>query len=702
MQIVQNWEASITLLIVESKLYDSCSYFDTIKLNMQQNYAKHEHNAAAARKQLEEKNCAIVQFQAEQAQQVQEIETLHRRIDQLEYMKKEHEKMQMRLDTHKGDCAVRNIHCLKGEDLEEENSLHEKLRKALGDLDEAYSALSVRNSELSQLEINLNQQQEALDHLEELKHVTENKLKGYMDENHVLKRDLNAKGEIEESLREENDKLLDALNEANSALSEKKTELRQSEITLHQQMQALEHLEELRANMETEIKGYADENRVLKRDLDVTHIAKMEAEKTHSEEREKLLSALDKANRSLSDRKNELDQSSIKLHQQMQAVEQLEKLRVDMETELKHYMDGNCVLKRDLVAALDSKMDAEESLREEIDKLCSIIDERGRHIEELQQHIALLEEENLDRKLDVAGLIKSEVEKSIQEMNKKYSEIVEVFEKKLLELETRLSFFEQKYTCREQEIMEMFDQEEEDWYTLISEKENAIAEIKVIVESAQLDIKHLLETASEKLAEVQVEVQQLFGFAENLNSLNLIQEHDNLFKDMLVAECERELEALQMNLAVEKEQSGNLKNTLEHLKAKTMAEMFEKTKEHLEVSSMLKSLEERKQILEDHVGELTSRTNDMCNVFAQERNGLFAELTGLIDTIGAAVHGDEELMASLTKIMHKVNNEEAFHNSSSREMPNSENINSRSTAPLARNKSVHLPHRRLPLKEHNY
>ncbi|BAS85845.1 uncharacterized protein At4g38062 [Oryza sativa Japonica Group] len=702
MQAVQNWEASVALVIVESKLYDSCSYFETIQLDMQKNCAQLEHNFAAARKQLEEDNCAIAQSQAERAQQVEVIATLHQRIEQLEHMEKEREEMQRQLDTYNLDNASRDVHCLKGESSEEEKGLHEKLQKALSDLDEAYSAVSERESELSQIEINLHKQKQAMEHLEELKLSMENELKGYMDENNVLKRDLIATTEIEKSLREEKEKLLGALNEANSALSEKNCELRQSEIILHQQKQALEHLEELRVNMETEIKGYIDEICVLKRDLDATHMAKIEAEKTYSEENEKLLCALDEVNCCLLDKKNELDQVTENLHQQMQAVEEFEKLRVSMETELGRYMDENSVLKSDLVSALNSKMDAEESLREEKDKLCSIIDERCRNIDELQQHIAVLEEENLDKKLDVAGLIKSEADRSIQEVNRKYSEIVEVFDKKLLELETRLSFFEQKYTCREQELMEMFDQEEADWYTLIAEKENAISEIQENVESAQVDIKHLVESASEKLAEVQVEVRQLYCLAGNLNSLNLIQEHDNLFKDMLIEECERELKAVQVNLALEKQQSNNLKNDLEQLKAKATAEMLENVKEHLEVANKLRSLEERKEVLDEHVGELKSRTKNMCNAFVQERKNLFDELTGLVDTIGAAIHVDEDLMTSLTKIMHKVNNEEAFRNSSSKEMLSSENINARNSAPLVRNKSVQLPDRRLPLKEHNY
>jgi hypothetical protein len=87
-----------------------------------------------------------------------------------------------------------------------------------------------------------------------------------------------------------------------------------------------------------------------------------------------------------------------------------------------------------------------------------------------------------------------------------------------------------------QEIMNMFDQEESDWYTLIAEKEIAISDIQQTVESVQLDIKHLLEAAAAKVAEVQLEVNQLYGFAETLNSLNIIQEHDIVFKDMLHSE----------------------------------------------------------------------------------------------------------------------------------------------------------------------
>lgn len=331
-----------------------------------------------------------------------------------------------------------------------------------------------------------------------------------------------------------------------------------------------------------------------------------------------------------------------------------------------------------------------------------MIDERERNIEELQQYINVLEEDNLGRKLDVVSLTKSEVEKSIREVNSRYSEIVEIFDKKLLELETRLRFFEQKYTCREHEIMEIFDQEEADWYTLIAEKENAIADIQLIVESVQLNIKHLLEAAASKLTEVQVEVQQLYGFAENLNTLNILQEHDSFFKDMLIAECERELEDLQIKFVLEREQSSNLKHVLEKLKAETTAEMLEKAKEHLEVVNKLKYAEERKEILEEHLGQLTSRTKDMLNVVDQERKELVDELNGVTYTIGAAIHGDDDLMASLRRIMQKANIEEPPLNSSSKEIPSLEKQHMKNHGPLTKNKSASLTDRRSPLKENNY
>ncbi|KAM0885527.1 hypothetical protein ACQ4PT_030286 [Festuca glaucescens] len=863
LQIVENLEASIVRLAVESKFYDSCSYIDTVRLNMQQRCEKLEKNVTAARKQLEEKNSVIAQSQAEHAHQLEVMAELHGRIEQLEHMQQEHEKMQRQLSAYKEmlDNASRNVHCLKGEASEKENNLQEELGKALSDLNEARRDLTEQKSQLSQFEINLHQQKQAVEHLEKLKLDLEAELKGYMDDNHVLKRDLdvaltskieaevslreekekllgdldearhdltdqksqvrqfeinlheqkqavqhleklkldletelkgymddnhvlkrdldaalNAKIEVEVSLREEKEKLLGALSEPNCALSERKTELSKNEITLHQQKQAVEHLEKLRIDMENELKGYVDENSVLKRDLDLALNAKTEAEVSYREENEKLLGALNEANCALSERKSALSENEITLHQQKQAVEHLEKLRVDTETELKGYVDDNHVLKRDLDAALIAKMEAEEihkeekrtlvfaldeancaiserkneldqlkqalenleklnvdmqikvngykeensalkrdldvaliakvededTLKEEKEKLSSMIEERERNIEELQQYINVLEEDNLGQKLDVASLIKSEVEKSIREVNSRYSEIVEIFDKKLLELETRLGFFEQKYTCREQEFMEIFDQEEADWYTLIAEKENAIADIQLIVESVQLNIKHLLEAAASKLTEVQLEVQQLYGFAENLNSLNIVQEHDSFFKDMLIAECERELEDLQIKLVLEREQSSNSKHVLEKLKAETTAEMLEKAKEHLEVVNKLKYTEERKEILEEHLGQLTSRTKDMLNVVDQERKELVDELNGITYTIGAAIHGDDDLMASLRRIMQKANIEEPPLNSSSKEIPSLEKQHMRNHGPLTKNKSASLTDRRSPLKENNY
>uniref|UniRef100_A0A453H410 Uncharacterized protein n=1 Tax=Aegilops tauschii subsp. strangulata TaxID=200361 RepID=A0A453H410_AEGTS len=708
LQTVENLEASIVRLAVESKFYDSCSLVDTLKLNIQQRCEFFEQNVAAVKNQLEEKNLVIAQSQAEQAHQLEVMATLHGRIEQLEYMEQEHEKMQRQLGAYKEmlDNASRNVHCLKEETSEKEKSLQEELGKALSDLNEAHRDLDEQKSQLRQFEINLHQQKQAVEHLEMLKVDLETELKGYMDDNHVLKRDLdvalNAKIGAEVSHREEREKLLGALNETNCALSDSKSKLCENEITLHQQKQEVDHLEELRVDMETKLKGYVDENDVLKRDLDVATIAKMKAEEIHTEEKEKLLFALNEANFAVSEMKEELDQLKINIHQQKQAVECLEKIKVDMQTELKGYTDENCALKRDLVLSLVAKFEVEGTLREEKDKLSSIVDERDRNIKELQQYISVLEEDNLGQKLDMASLIKSEVKKSILEVNNRYSEIVEVFDKKLLELETRLGFFEQKYTRREHEIMEIFDQEEADWYMLIAEKEDAIADIQQIVESVQLNIKHLLDAAASKLSEVQLEVQQLYGLAENLNSLNLIQEHDSYFKDMLIEECQRELVALQMKLVLEKEQSSNLKHVLEKLKAETTAEILEKAKEHLEVVNKLKYLEESKEMLEEHLEELKSRTKDICNVAVEERKQLVDELNGITCNIGAAIHADEDLNASLARIMQKANIEEPILNSSSKEMPSLEKPNVRNHSPLARNKSAALPDRRLPLKENNY
>uniref|UniRef100_A0A0A9DJA4 Uncharacterized protein n=1 Tax=Arundo donax TaxID=35708 RepID=A0A0A9DJA4_ARUDO len=368
-------------------------------------------------------------------------------------------------------------------------------------------------------------------------------------------------------------------------------------------------------------------------------------------------------------------------------------------------MDENNVLRRDLDAVVIAKMEAEKSPTEEKEKLCGIINEKERVIDELQQHIAILEEENLGQKLDLGSLIRLEHEKSIQEVNNRCSEIVEVFDKKLLELEKRLSFFEQKFTCREQEIMEMFDREEADWYTLIASKEIAIADIQQIVESVQLDIKQLLEAAAAKVTEVQLKVKQLYGFAETLNSLYTIQEHDSVFKGMVIAEYETQLESLQVNLVLEKEQSGNLRNLIQQLKSDTTAEMLEKAEEHLQVTNKLKSLEARKEILEEQLGELKSRTTDLSNVVLQERSELIDELNGLTNNIGEVIHGGEDLMSNLRRIMQKVNDEEHCNDRPSSEKINvrsSEKINVRSSAPLSLKKSGHLPDIRSPLKEHNF
>ncbi|CAL4943799.1 unnamed protein product [Urochloa decumbens] len=622
LQTVENWEALIITTVLQSRFRESCSCIDTVRLNMQHHCEEIEKEIASVRKQLEERNCAIVQSQAEQKQQSEVIATLQGRIEELEHTEQEHEKMQRQLDTYKEmlDNTSRDVHCIKGEASEKESKLQERLTEALGALDEANCALADRKNELSQLEINLDQQK-----------------------------------------------------------------------------QTIEHLGKQKVDMQSELEGYMDSNRILKRDLDDALVAKMEAEEVLRQEKVKLQRALDEASYVLSERSSELSQLKNDFHQHKQALEHLEKLKIDMKTELRSYMDENCVLKRDLDGALIAKMESEECHIKEKEKLCGIISQKGKVIDELQQHIAVLEEENLGQKLDLDSLIKMECEKSIQEVNSHYSEIKEVYAKKLLELDERVSFFEQKFTCREQEILDMFDQEEGDWYTLIAEKELAISDIQRTVESVKLDIEQLLETAAAKVTEVQLEVNQLYLFAETLNSLNIIQEHDSVFKDMLIVECERELESLQVDLVLEKEQSGTLKNLIGQLKAEATAEMTEKSKEHIEVANKLKSLEERNEILEEQLGVLKCRTMDLSNVVIQKRDRLVDELTGLTNTIGEVIYGGENLMSDLREIMKKVSEEETYNDT-----PSSEKTNARTSAPLIKNKSGHVLDRRSPLKENNY
>ncbi|KAK3149685.1 hypothetical protein QOZ80_3AG0220910 [Eleusine coracana subsp. coracana] len=678
LQTVESWEVSVLLAVLQSKLHDSCSYVDTIKLHMRQRCENLEKEIASSRKQLEDKNCIVVQLQAEQKQQSEIIAKLHGRIEELEFMEQEHENMQIQLKEYKEmlENRSRDVNCLKDEASGKERSLQEELTKALGALHEANCALSDQKNELSQLEINLHQQQQAIKHLEKLKDDVESELKVYMDDNCILKRDLDAalaaKMQADELLREEKVKLLGALGEANCDLADRKSELTQLEIILHQQKQDFENLEKLKVGMETELKGYMDDNCALRRDLDAALVANVEAEELLKEEKLKLIGALNVANSALSEKKSELSHLEISYEQQKKAVQHLDKLKIDMETELKICMDEKCVLKRDLDVALTAKLEAESSHTEEKDKLCGIIDKNEMLIDEFQQYISILEEENMGHKLDFGSLIKLEYEKFVQEVNSKYSEITEVYNSKLLELERRLGSIEQNFSCREQEIMGMFDQEEADWYALIADKEIAIRDIQQTVESVQLDVNQLLYAATAKVAEVQLEVKQLYGFAETLNSLYVIQEHDSVFKDMLISECETELDTLHANLVLEKEQSGNLKNLLEQLKTETTTEMLQKAKEHQDVIAR-------------------------SSLVLQERNELVHELTGLTNSIGEVIHQDKDLLLNLEQIMKKVDDRDHCNDS-----PSSEKINARSSAPWVRNKSGHLADRRLPLKENNY
>nr|CAB3493638.1 unnamed protein product [Digitaria exilis] len=490
------------------------------------------------------------------------------------------------------------------------------------------------------------------------------------------------------------------LEERNSTIVQSQAEQKlQSEVIakLQERIEELEHTEQEHEKMQRQLDTYKEMLENTSRDV---HCLKDEVSEKENNLQEKLreaLGALDEANCALADRKNELSQLEINLQQQRQAIEHLEKLKVELQCELKGYMDNNNILKRDLDAALVAKIEAEEMLRHEKVQLLGALDEANYVLSEKSNELSQFEISFHQQKQALEHLEKLKVamETELKTFKGSYSEIVEVYGKKLLKLEERVSLFEQKFACREQEIMDMFDQEEADWYTLIAEKEVAISDIQRTVESVKLDIEQLLETAAAKVTEVQLEVNQLYQFAETLNSLNTVQEHDSVFKDVLIAECERELESLQVDLVLEKEQSLNLKNLIEQLKAEAAAEMSDKSKEHMEVANKLKSSEERNEMLEEQLAVLNSKTSNLSNVLLKERNELIDELTGLTNTIGEVIYGGEDLIANVRKIMQKVNEEEPGNDKPSLDKTNYK------TSSLIRNKSGHVLERS-PLKENNY
>nr|CAD1840339.1 unnamed protein product [Ananas comosus var. bracteatus] len=432
--------------------------------------------------------------------------------------------------------------------------------------------------------------------------------------------------EREKVLREDLRKALEALEQANCALAERSSELEQVEFDLERQKLATERLEKLKTDMEIETTRDCDENQVMRRELEDVLLGKMEVEEALKEEKERSRRAI-----------AENDKRTEEL-QQLIAVLKEDNSRLELE-------------------AISAKLEAENSLEEEKVRFHCIIAEKDKRIEELQQLSNVLKEDISRLELEATS-VRLEAKKSTEEEKKRFLETGRDMEKRFMEIKCQLDSLEQKCVQRMHEILRTFEQEKTKWSKFIEEKENAIADVQVTVQSLEHDLKQSLEDAAAlKLEEKQLEIERLFDTFEKIVTVHVIEGQDNLFKNILIEEMEKELETLKLKLKFEEEQLVTSKNMLQQAKAEIAKERLDSEKDKHRILNELKSMQSRKDSLEDQLGELKSKTKVFHNIIAHlvsERKELVGQVTEFSDSIALIVNADEKLISDWKRVMLKI------------------------------------------------
>ncbi|OAY78076.1 uncharacterized protein At4g38062 [Ananas comosus] len=479
--------------------------------------------------------------------------------------------------------------------------------------------------------------------------------------------------EREKVLREDLRKALEALEQANCAVAERSSELKQVEFDLERQKLATERLEKLKTDMEIETTRYCDENQAMRRELEDVLLGKMEVEEALKEEKERSRRAI-----------AENDKRTEEL-QQLIAVLKEDNSRLELE-------------------AISAKLEAENSLEEEKVRFHCIIAEKDKRIEELQQLSSVLKEDISRLELEATS-VRLEANKSTEEEKKRFLETGRDMEKRFMEIKCQLDSLEQKCMQRMHEILRTFEQEKTKWSKVIEEKENVIADVQVTVQSLEHDLKQSLEDAAAlKLEEKQHEIERLFDTFEKIVTVHVIEGQDNLFKNILIEEMEKELETLKLKLKFEEEQLVTLKNMLQQAKAEIAKERLDSEKDKHRILNELKSTQSRKDSLEDQLGELKSKTKVFHNIIAHlvsERKELVGQVTEFSDSIALIVNADEKLISDWKRVMLKIRSKGDIM-SSEKEGLNSEKdkANSRNCSSSIINKAGQVSDRS-PLKEYN-
>lgn len=323
-------------------------------------------------------------------------------------------------------------------------------------------------------------------------------------------------------------------------------------------------------------------------------------------------------------------------------------------------LEENFEMRKELEASLLAQVDVGETIKQEKQTLTHMLEENGERIVNLQQQIALLEQ-NLRTKEAGAYSREMEIAMSFELEKARLSQIIEEKDRILEQLQKEVGWLEQESLRRELEELlfakiggeRAIEHEKEKLMQLVvDQKSQRLNDLMQLVESLEHKFNGSLISFSSQLAEKQAEIDLIHEAWEKITTAEIMAALEIEEKKLMIVELEDDIRNVQQKLELQQKSTSDLKQQASEVEVKLVAKELETIKLGDQLKTKLKNSD---ALIEELKSEKRDLLEDITKL-SSERENLLGFVGGLDDRIGEFSSTDKQLMDMLETIMLSCDN----------------------------------------------
>lgn len=372
--------------------------------------------------------------------------------------------------------------------------------------------------------------------------------------------------------------------------------------------------------------------------------------------------------------------------------------------QLKVELEENYEVRKELEASLLAQVDIGETIKQEKWALIHMIEEKEERISNLQQQIAVLEQ-NLRTREAGAYSREAEIAMSFETKKASFLQIIEEKERILEQLQKEVGWLEQESLRRELEdiLLAKIEAERAIEYEkeklmqhVVEQKSRRVNDLMQLVESLENKFNSSLISLSSQLAEKQEEINLVHEAWEKITAAEIMAALEIEEKKLMIVELEEDIHNVQRKLEFQQKSMSDLKKQALEVEAKLEAKELEMKKLGDQLKTKLKNSD---ALIEELKSEKQSLLEDVTKL-SSERENLLGFVGGLDDRISEFSSTDKQLMNMLETIILSCDNhgsQSNMHLEDEHARTAKENVDS----PLAMKKAEAISDVRPPFREIN-